>query len=240
MIAPPFVTLRRVVKQYGGVDPLRIQELDLGPGFRLTIAGLDIAAAEMCVHLVTGAALPDEGEILVDGRRTSEIATDTDWLASLDRFGLVSARAVLLDGMPIAANLALPLTLDVDPLDAPMRATVTALAEECGLERARLDAPASSLTPEERVRVHLARAIATSPSVLLLEHPAARLTPAQAEAIGATLARVGETRSMGWLALDNDDGFARACGSRRLRLEPATGALNETKGGSWTRFLFRR
>lgn len=237
----PIVTLRGIVKQYGGLTPLRINALSFGLGDRFTLTGLDTAAAEMCMHLITGAALPDEGEVLVAGRRTHDIATDTDWLASLDRFGLVSARAVLLDGLPIAANLALPLTLDIDPLDATMRATVTSLAEECGLDRARLDAPASSLTPEERVRVHLARAIATSPEILLLEHPSAGLTSAQAEAIGATLKRVGETRPMGWLAIDGVAEFARASGGRRLAVDLATGAVDDiTKDGRWTRFLFRR
>lgn len=240
MSTAPIVSLRGIVKQYGGVEPLRIKELHLGADDRVVLSGLDAAAAEMCVHLITGAALPDEGDVLVAGRRTHDIATDTDWLASLDRFGLVSARAVLLDSMPIAANLALPLTLDVDPLDAETRRTVAALAEACGLPVARLDAPASSLTPDERVRVHLARAIATSPSLLLLEHPTAGLAPAQAQAFGETLKQVGASRTMGWLAIDSAAEFARASASRRLALDDSSGALTEIKDGSWTRFLFRR
>ena len=49
------------------------------------------------MHLVTGAAVPDEGAVVVAGRDTRDIATDTEWLASLDRFGIVTDRAVLLD-----------------------------------------------------------------------------------------------------------------------------------------------
>ena len=62
----------------------------------------------MFVHLVTGASVPDEGAVKVAGRDTRDIATDTEWLTSLDRFGIVTHRAVLLDGMSVAANLALP------------------------------------------------------------------------------------------------------------------------------------
>ena len=39
----------------------------------------------------------DQGDVIVFGKNTREIRTDTEWLTSLDRFGLVSNRAVLLD-----------------------------------------------------------------------------------------------------------------------------------------------
>ena len=41
----------------------------------------------------------------VAGRRTSEIATDTEWLSSLDRFGIVTHRAILLDSLSVAAKV---------------------------------------------------------------------------------------------------------------------------------------
>src|SRR5206468_8644925 len=90
----------------------------------VALFGLDRLAAEAFVHLLTGALVPDRGDVLVGGRNTREIATDADWLRSLDRFGLVTERAVLLEGMPVSANLALPLTLAVDPLSDEMRARV--------------------------------------------------------------------------------------------------------------------
>jgi hypothetical protein len=42
----------------------------------------------MFVHLVTGAALPDEGVVSIAGRDTRAISTDTEWLRSLDQFGI--------------------------------------------------------------------------------------------------------------------------------------------------------
>ena len=86
----------------------------------------------MFVHLVTGAALPDEGHVRVAGRDTREIATDTEWLKSLDRFGIVTHRAVLLDGLSVAANLALPLTVSIDPMPDDVRMRVERLANDIG------------------------------------------------------------------------------------------------------------
>ena len=179
--------------------------------------------------------MPDAGEVRVAGRSTREIATDTEWLVSLDRFGIVTARAVLIGALPIAANLALPMTLSIEPMADEIRDRVERLADEVGLPGARLDAAASTLSAEERVRVHLARALAADPLVLLLEHPTAGVEVAAAEAIGETLRRVSDARGLGWIALTEDDRFVRATGATRLRLRPATGEL--VREGFWKRMF---
>jgi lipoprotein-releasing system ATP-binding protein len=227
----PLLDVSGLVKQYQGLRPLRIARLQVSRGDRLALAGFDEGAAEAFVLLVTGAAVPDAGDILVAGRNTREIATDTEWLLSLDRFGIVTARAVLIESLPIESNMALPMTLSIDPVPDDVRRRIAALAQETGLFPDRLASPASSLTPEERVRVHLARALAPGPLVLLLEHPTVGLAPAAAEAIGTTLKSVAESRGIAWIALTEDDGFARAAGGTRLRLRPATGEL--ARDGFW-------
>ena len=66
--SPPVVEIAAVTKSYGGLRPLRIRALAVAPGERVAIAGIDAAGAEVMVNLVTGASLPDEGEIRVFGR----------------------------------------------------------------------------------------------------------------------------------------------------------------------------
>lgn len=223
--APALIEITNVVKNYPGLRPLRIARLETRPGDRVVLSGFDAAAAEVFVHLVTGAAVPDDGSVRIAGHDTREIATDTEWLASLDRFGIVTERSVLLDGLSVAANLALPLTIAIDPMTDQVRARVAALAVEAGLAPDRLDAAVAALSPEERVRVHLGRAIGVMPEVLLLEHPTARLDPAGATAIGRTVAAVAAARQLAYVALSEDESFARASGGSRLRLNGATGDL---------------
>src|SRR5205085_1813776 len=138
---------------------------------------------------------------------------------SLDRFGIVTERAVLLEKMSVAANLALPFTLSIDPVPDSVRAQIEALADEVGLGRRRLDVAASAMAPDERVRVHLARALAPDPGLLLLEHPTAKLDPAAAEALGGTLKALASARRLSWVAVSEDDRFVRAAGGTRLRLD---------------------
>jgi predicted ABC-type transport system involved in lysophospholipase L1 biosynthesis ATPase subunit len=232
----PLVELHGVRKHYGAARPLHVTRLAVSTGDRLVLSGLDASAAEMFVLLVTGAALPDEGDVRVAGRPTSAIATDVEWLTSLDRFGLVTNRAVLIDKLSAAANMALPLTLAIDPMSNETRAQVAALADAAGLSLDRLDAAAGALSPLERMRVHLARALAQHPALLLLEHPTALLEGTDdADALGQALRAVAETRRIGWIALSDDARFARASGGTRLQLMQETGDLRKA-GGFWDRF----
>jgi ABC-type transporter Mla maintaining outer membrane lipid asymmetry ATPase subunit MlaF len=233
--AAPLFSFDRVVKPFGASEPLRIARLDFAAGDRVVLSGLDPLAAEMFMHVLTGAALPEAGRVEVFGRATSEIATDTDWLAALDRFGLVSNRAVLLDQSTIAQNLALPLTLSIDPMAPDVRAQVERMAADVGLAPDRLDQPAGTMTVEERMRAHLARAIALAPDVVLLEHPTVTLGEGGA-AFGVTLRALGEARGLAWLAISDDEAFARASGGRTLRLNPSTGDLRPA-GGFWRRWF---
>ena len=234
----PIVEISDVERQLESGLLLRIKRARLEPRDRLALFGFDGLAAEAFVHLLTGALLPDRGDVRIAGRSTREISTDAEWLHSLDRFGLVTERAVLLEAMPVASNLALPLTLAVDPLSTEMRAQVGALAREVGLSDDLLSGPVHKLTPVDRLRAHLARAIAPGPAALLLEHPTRGLDSVGAAAFGETLARVSESRGLAWIALTADESFSLACGARKLTLDAKTGELAEG-GRRWTR-LFRK
>jgi ABC-type transporter Mla maintaining outer membrane lipid asymmetry ATPase subunit MlaF len=232
----PLIEIADLRKQYGGLRPLRLNALTVAPGERVTLRGLDAAAAEMLMLLVTGASLPDEGVVRICGRNTREIETDTQWLTSLDVFGMVTARAVLLDSLALDANLAVPLTLSIDPMPPDVRAAVEALAVEVGLDVAVLSARVGELSAASRVRVHLARALALRPQVLLLEHPTAALTPEEASAFGRQLSAVADPRKIGWLALTADESFASAAGGRQGQLVAASGQVREWRARRWGRF----
>lgn len=217
------IDITGVRKHYGGLRPLRINTLQVQLGERITLRGFDAQAAEMLSLMVTGAALPDEGTITVAGRDTRDIATDTEWLVSLDLFGLVTNRAVLLDTLTLEANLALPFTLSIDPIPEEVRRAVAALADEVGLGRERLSAAVQSLSAVDRVRVHLARALAVSPQILILEHITAAIESADAASLGQTLVNIADDRNLAWMAISEDEAFVKALGGTVLALEPGSG-----------------
>jgi ABC-type transporter Mla maintaining outer membrane lipid asymmetry ATPase subunit MlaF len=231
MTGPPVLEIRDLSKAYGGLRPLRIRHLAIEAGERVAVRGIDAGAAELLVNLVTGATLADQGEVRIEGRSTADIADGDEWLASLDRFGLVSSRAVLLEGATVAQNLAMPFTLAIDPVPADVRDRVVALAIECGLAEQWLDAPAGALPPDVRVRAHLGRAVALEPRLLIVEHPTADVPPDGRAALAADIARVADIRRLATLIVTMDGTFAAAAAHRALELAPATGELRPVKRG---------
>ncbi len=132
----PVLQISGVHKRYQSLRPLRVQELTIAAGERVAVSGFDAGAAEVLVNLVTGASLPDEGEVRVLGQSTADIAGGDEWLASLDRFGIVSPRGVLLEGATLEQNLAMPLTLQIDPVPPDDRGARRGAGAECGIETA--------------------------------------------------------------------------------------------------------
>ncbi len=229
-MTPTLIELSDISKAYGALRPLRIASLSVAAGEAVAIVGLDGPAAEMFLNLLTGATLPDSGGVQAFGRPTSAIADATEWLAFVDRFGIVSERAVLLDGLSIVQNLAVPFTLEIEPPPDDVRALVEALAAEVGLDAAALSRPVGEIDATTRARVRLARALALDPAILLLEHLSAGVPPGEAASLGASIRRVAERRGAAVIAATADLEFARALTPRVLTLEPATGKLSARWG----------
>src|SRR5215208_24828 len=135
----PVLHITHVRKEYRALRPLRLRELQVASGTCVALLGLDAAAGEVFVNLVTGATLPEEGQVRVFGLDTAAIADGDEWLRALDRFGILSDRAVLLEELTVAQNLAMTLTLAIDPIPADVRATVGSLARDVGLGGDLLD-----------------------------------------------------------------------------------------------------
>jgi len=225
MAEAPVLRLTNVRKSYSALRPLRINDLVVAPGDRVALSGLDAGAAEVFVNLVTGASVPDEGDVHVQGQSTAAIADGDQWLASLDRFGIVSPRAVLLDAATLLQNLSMPITLQIDPVPPQAAAAATALARDAGIDAAYLDRPVAGLPPAVQMRAHLVRAVILGPALLILEHPTATLDKGDGKAFGEAVARVAGARSLATVIISEDDRFSDAAASRRLALHAASGDL---------------
>lgn len=230
MASDLLIEITGVTKDYRALRPLRVQRLELRAGEFIALLGFDAGMAEVLVNLITGAQLPDEGEIRVFGRSTTSITSVDDWVTELDRFGLISTRAVLVDQFTAEQNLALPLTLDVDELPPPVRAEVSRRAKEVGLTMQELSAPTGALSPSAQLRLRLGRALALRPRVLLAEHPTALLSADDAERFAVHLSNVTEQRGIAVLLMTTDEALHQVA-THVLELHPATGALTKKKYG---------
>jgi putative ABC transport system ATP-binding protein len=214
-----------LTKDYQALRPLRIAQLSLQPGDIVSLSGIDARAAETLVHLITGAVLPDQGDVTLFGQNTRAIADGKAWLTSLDGIGMITSRGVLIEAFSVLQNIAMSYTLDVDPIDPRFVSQAGALARDAGIDTAVFDMPTGRAGPEIKMRVHLARALALNPQMLIAEHPSAALPRETVTAFGADLAAIARKRGLALLAITADDLLAKAIGGHRLELVAASGEL---------------
>jgi len=234
-MADTLVRLSDVSKHYNALRPLRVQALELKEGASIALMGLDATAAEVLMSLITGATLPDTGDVHVLGRNTASIASSDEWLTFLEQFGLLSERSVLVDQLTAEQNLAIPFSLDVEALAPDTRAQVRSLAGELGIGSAELVVPAAQLSPLFKARLKLGRALALNPRVLLAEHPNAMLSADDTPAFAADLSRVVSARRLTMLIVTADQTFASAVAEEVLAIQAATGAVKRADG--WRRWF---
>lgn len=232
------LSLHEVRKDYHGLRPLRLQRLDVREGESVALLGFDQVGAEVLSNLVMGGTLPDTGDVHVFGTLTRSITNADQWLAGMRRFGILSERIVLLESFSVEQNLALPFSLEIEPVPHDVRSRVRNLAEEVGLDVRELSTPAGRLDVESLQRTRLAKALALDPRILLAEHPNAPLSPDTAVRFARDLSAVATRRRLTVLMMTADVTFARAACDRVLTVRPATGRL--TPQGAWRDWLTRR
>jgi ABC-type taurine transport system ATPase subunit len=219
------LSLTGIVKDYHGLRPLRINQLTVDAGEQVALVGVDEPVAETLVNLVTGASIPDSGEVQVFGQSTASIPDEAAWLAAIDRFAIVSHRAVLLEALTVVQNLALSFSLDIEPPPDEIRRQAEAIATEVGLQAGDWERRLVDLGDETKLRVRLGRALAFNPAIAVLEHPTRAIPRPDVRRIGHDLRAIFERRRLAALTLTADSEFAGAVASRVLTLEPATGRI---------------
>jgi len=202
-------------KRYGGVVALDNVSITVVPGEILGLIGPNGSGKSTLINVASGLQTPDAGEIR---------------LGNLDLTGMPAhgrARAGLSRTFqtPVQA-------LGLSPLESVLAACPAGLDERRAerhaaacLSAAGLTAPAvptTSLSPAEARRLDLARALASGPAVLLLDEPAAGLTPAERDDLACCLKHLTDS-GLGLLLVDHTMDFLLPLADRVICL--ATGSV---------------
>ena len=186
----PILQVRGVSKSFGGVAANVDISFDAMPGEILGLIGPNGAGKSSLFNAISGAVSPDCGEILLDGKRVSGTGPVACARAGIARtFQVVRS----FESMTVLENVMIGGFLRNPGSRAAMERAREVL-DFCGLGR-RADAPAHGLTPPEKRRLEVARALATSPRLLLLDEVLTGLTPTEARA-GVQLIRDVRTQGV--------------------------------------------
>ena len=171
----PILEIRGVSKSFGGVAANADISFDVERGEILGLIGPNGAGKSSLFNSISGAVSPDRGDILLDGRRISGLGPVACARRGIGRtFQVVRS----FDSMTVLENVMVGSFLRHGRARAAMTRADDVI-RFCGLG-ARGDVPAHELTPPEKRRLEVARALATEPRVLLLDEMLTGLTRTEA------------------------------------------------------------
>ncbi len=185
---PPIVEFREATKRFGD-GPLVLDLLNLAvqPGEFVSLIGPSGCGKSTLLRLIAGLTPLSAGSLTVDGRSPDAAAAD---------LAFVFQEPTLLPWRTVTANVELPLSLRGIP---PAERTVT---RRRVLDLVRLsekaDAYPRQLSGGQKMRVSIARALALSPKILLLDEPFGALDEMTREHLNEELLTIRERQA--WTA----------------------------------------
>jgi branched-chain amino acid transport system permease protein len=180
---------RGLSKHFGGVRAVDGVDVSLGPGRVYGIIGPNGSGKTTLVGLLTGLHVPTAGTVKVDGENLTGLPLRTfsrhgvvRTFQNLQLFGKLDALANVIVGLHAgwpAGLLEEALRLPrVRRTETEAAATARALLRTLGVENVA-NRPIGDLPLAQQRLVEIARALATEPSILFLDEPAAGLNPSE-------------------------------------------------------------
>ena len=203
------IGLRRVA---GGTTILDDVDLHVGKGEFVALLGASGSGKSTLLRIIAGLDQPDGGELLLDGCPALGLAPGQRGI------GLVAQAYSLFEHMSVARNIAFG--LDVRR-PRPLRAAIDARVEEMlALIRLQGLGPRlpSQLSGGQRQRVALARTLAVSPRILLLDEPFGALDRDVRQELRREVRSIHEQLGMTTLLVTHDEDEADAMADRAVHL----------------------
>lgn len=181
--------------RFGGVIALEEVSLEIVPGEIVGLIGANGAGKSTFINVLSGFQRPSTGVVRLSGRDLR--GTPPHHVA---RAGVVRTfQAVrLFSDLTVAENVAAVAAVRREPAEAAHRLLATV-----GLDGVA-EKQASALSYSDQRKLAIARALALSPRFLLLDEPAAGMSPDEAAVLGAALRDLVAQRGIGLLLVEHN------------------------------------
>jgi len=188
-LASPIISLHNIQKNFGSHQALRGVDLDIYPGECLGLIGDNAAGKSTLTKIISGAYLPDDGEIIIDGEKV-QLSGPAD--ARRRHIEMVYQDLSLCDHIDVVGNLFLGRELTSNSLLDHTRMTTQAIEmlNSLDIRIPRLKAKVEKLSGGQRQAIAIARAASFNPKVLIMDEPTSALAVAEVEAVLSLINRV--------------------------------------------------
>jgi ABC-type branched-subunit amino acid transport system ATPase component len=198
--AAPLLAVERLERAFGGVRAVDGASFEVHAGEVHGLIGPNGAGKTTVINVVSGLLAPTGGAVRLDGRAIQALPSHriaalgvARTFQSIRLFSDLSAQDNVLVGQHLVRRASLLARLLVLPSardeERRARERAAALLERIGLAE-RAHERARHLSYGEQRRVEIARALASSPRLLLLDEPTAGMNPVEVGAVAALIRTV--------------------------------------------------
>jgi branched-chain amino acid transport system ATP-binding protein len=217
----PLLSLSGVGRSFGALKAVDDVSMDIPAGGRHALIGPNGAGKSTLFKLITGALPVSSGEIRLGGSDITRLAEHQrarrGISQTLQHSSLFLTQTVLQNVLLAAQRLDRTRHSIVPRQQAAARERVRMLLADVGLER-RANTPVAALSHGERRQVEVAVALACEPRLLLLDEPAAGMSPAESSRLVDLLRSLPHSVTLVIVEHDLDVVFALATSVTVLHL----------------------
>jgi sulfate-transporting ATPase len=223
-VVPITLSVEHLTVRFGGVTAVDDVNFDVCPGEVVGLIGPNGAGKTTMIDAVTGFVKPTSGDVLLDADRVNR------WSAtkrarhglrrsfqSLELFEDISVE----DNIRVGADTGGPGSWFTDlvwPGKHALASTAVSAIHEFALEPHLQDLP-DALPYGRRRLVGIARAVASGPSVIMLDEPAAGLDETESQELASLIRRLADDRGMSVLLVEHDVGLVMSTCDRIIVLD---------------------
>jgi branched-chain amino acid transport system ATP-binding protein len=204
-----------VSKRFGGLVAVDGLDFELAEGQIASVIGPNGAGKTTFFNMLTGLYRPSEGSISYSGREISRTRPDRITAMGIARtfqnirlFPTMSALENVMIGQHARMRAGLFGSILRPPRvraeERRVRETAREMLVYSGLDEKLFEGTAANLSYGDQRRVEIARALASEPSVLLLDEPTAGMNPNESEALTAFIRRARKEKDLTILLIEHD------------------------------------
>lgn len=208
---PPVLVCENVHKTYllgvEGVPALRGVSLSIAAGEFVCIFGTSGGGKTTLLNVLGTIDRPTRGHLTVCGVRVASSTPDSELARiRLEKLGFVFQTFNLLSSLTALENVEMPMILAGRLTAAERRKRAKELLTAVGMEK-RFDHVPAQLSGGEQQRVTIARSIANSPDVLLLDEPTGDLDSVSTIRVMSLLTRLNKEQGITMVMVTHDIGL---------------------------------
>lgn len=162
--------------QYPASDfKIEISDIKITQGSKIAISGKSGSGKTTLIHLISGILKPQSGEILFYNKSITDMNDKEIRKHRISNIGFIFQEFELLEYLNVMDNLVLPYKINKSlVLDAEIKDKAKEIANRIGIGN-KLDQHPKQLSGGERQRLAIARALITSPPLIIADEPTGNL-----------------------------------------------------------------